>query len=77
MRKINAFHIPRSTPDFPLPRREYFLGLFLSALILPLIALAVLNLKAGREQMQRTLVARCTGLTRYSLDSSSACIRIV
>jgi hypothetical protein len=32
-----------------LPRLEYFLGLFLSALILPLIALAILNLKAGRE----------------------------
>ena len=31
------------------PKIEYFLGLFLSAMILPLGALAVLNYRAGRE----------------------------
>ncbi len=34
---------------FKQPRLEYFMGLFLSALILPLIALALLNLRAGRD----------------------------
>ena len=32
-----------------LPRVEYFLGLFLSALAIPLIGLATLNYRAGRD----------------------------
>jgi hypothetical protein len=38
-----------------LPRVEYFLGLFLSALAIPLIGLAILSYRAGRDWWTYTL----------------------